>query len=164
MDLNVYSYSAGLRGRLKVFVVSVGFSATVLYRIQHSLYKKKLLIPAYAFHRLNLVLFGVDILPGAQIGGGFRMEHPVGVVIGAGAVIGEYCVIQQGVTVGARRIKENKGNQFPVIGSYVEIGTKASILGPISIGNNTIIGAHSLVLESFPENSLLVGTPAKCIK
>jgi serine O-acetyltransferase len=164
MDLKEFSYERGLRGKIWAIFFSPGFSAVFLYRIQDYLYSKRLITAAYMVYRFNLNQFGADILPGARIGGAFKLEHPVGIVIGAGVSIGDNCIMQQGVTLGARRIKAHTGNQYPTLGNNIEIGAKASVLGPIKIGDSSVIGAHALVLKSFPNNSVLIGVPAINLK
>jgi serine O-acetyltransferase len=103
---------------------------------------------------MNLNLHGIDVLPGARIGGGLRIEHPVGIVIGAGCVLGENCTIMQGVTLGVRSvIRKFNTHKYPIVGSNVFIGPNSTLLGDIIIGDNVTINAHSLVLISCPEKS-----------
>jgi len=107
------------------------------------------------------MLTGADILPGAQIGPGVRIEHPVGIVIGAGVKAGLNLTILQGVTIGASSAKKTKASSvFPVIGDRVYIGANSSVIGGIKIGSDTHIGAHTLVIRSANEKSKLFGVPA----
>jgi serine O-acetyltransferase len=160
-DLKQFSHGPHFRDKIKVFFLSSGFFCVVLVRLQNLLYNHHLLLLAYAVHHANLILTGADILPGCQIGGGLHVEHPVGIVIGAGVIIGSNCTILQGVTIGAKYVDRTNGdNKFPVIGDNVSIGAKASIIGGIIVGSNSTVGAHALVRKSAPRNSRLVGIPA----
>jgi serine O-acetyltransferase len=125
----------------------------------------RLLLPAYLVHRLNLNLHGIDILPGAVIGEGLRIDHPVGIVIGAGAKIGSGCILLQNVTIGTRYIdSKDYDNQFPVIGNNVTISAGAVILGGVVVGNNSTVGANSVVLADIQEDSTVTGVHTGEIK
>jgi serine O-acetyltransferase len=143
--------------------ISAGFTAVVIYRVQSLCYRYRLLILAYAFHRLNLSIFGIDILPGSSIGEGLRIEHPVGIVIGSGSILGSNCTVMQGVTIGLKHTVSSESDGYPTIGSNVLLGAHCSILGPITIGNESIIGAHSLAITNIPERAIAVGTPTRVI-
>lgn len=150
---------------LRILFFSNGFFSVVLYRMQDFFFRKKLIVLSYLVHRINLMITGADILPGAQIGSGLRIEHPVGIVVGAGAKIGLNVTILQGVTIGASNSKELKmSSAFPVIGDDVYIGANSSIIGGIEIGSGTHVGAHTLVIRSAEENSKLFGVPAHKFK
>ena len=99
----------------------------------------------------------IEIFYSADIGKGFKINHGVGTVIGARCKIGENCMIHQNCTIGDR-----KGGR-PTIGNNVIIYAGAMILGDITIGDNTIIGANSVVTKSCPPNSILVESPAKIV-
>jgi len=101
---------------------------------------------------------GIDIHPGAKIGKGVFIDHGMGVVIGETSVVGDYCLIYHGVTLGANTFE--KVDRHPKIGNNVTIYTGASIIGPIHIGDNSVIYAHSLVIRDAPANSTLMGAPA----
>lgn len=106
---------------------------------------------------------GIDIHPGAQIGKGVFIDHGMGVVIGETTVIGDNCLIYQGVTLGASTFE--KVDRHPKIGNNVTIFAGASIIGNIKIGDNSVVYAHSLVTRDAPPNSVLKGIPAhKTIK
>jgi serine O-acetyltransferase len=102
--------------------------------------------------------FGLEISPGADIGGGLYIAHPVGCVISA-KHIGENCSIISGVTIGMRNEWA-----FPTIGDHVFIGAGARILGGITIGNGAVIGANAVVITDVPADATFVGVPAKRIK
>jgi serine O-acetyltransferase len=103
-------------------------------------------------------LHAIDILPGASIGDGLRIDHPVGIVIGAGVKMGSGCVLLQNVTIGTRYIDSADYNdEFPVIGNNVTIGAGAVILGGVHLGDNCTIGANSVILVDVPKGSTVVG-------
>jgi len=161
-DLERYTNGPGLLDKLKISFTSIGFTTVVLIRLQSFLYRHKCVFLAYLIHHLNLVITGSDVLPGSQIGAGLRIEHPVGIVIGAGVKIGENCMIMQGVTIGVKIIERSQNDHaYPTIGDNVSIGSKASILGGISIGSNSTIGAHAVVISDAPPGSRLAGIPAR---
>ena len=152
----------GIIRALKALCLSPGLSALLLFRVQDCFFRLKLLLPAYLIHRLNINLHGIDILPGATIGGGLRIDHPVGIVIGAGARIGTDCIILQNVTVGTRFIdSKNYDNQFPKIGNRVIIGAGAVILGDVKLGDGCTIGANSVILADVPDGTTVSGLHAK---
>jgi serine O-acetyltransferase len=157
-DIKSSARSRGKFWRLKALYLSPGLSAVLLFRLQSGLFRMKLLLPAYLVHRINLNLHGIDILPGAVIGEGLRIDHPVGIVIGAGARIGSGCILLQNVTIGTRYIDSTDyDNQFPMIGNSVTIGAGAVILGRVILGNNCTVGANSVVLADVEEGSTVIG-------
>jgi serine O-acetyltransferase len=144
--------------RLKALFISPGLSAVLLFRLQDWAFKSKLLFLSYILHRINLNLHGIDILPGASIGSGLRIDHPVGIVIGAGARIGNDCILLQNVTIGTRYVDAAKyNNQFPTIGNGVTIGAGAVILGDVTLGDGCTIGANSLILADVASESTVFG-------
>jgi serine O-acetyltransferase len=143
---------------LRALYLSPGLTAVLLYRFQDSLHRKRLLLPAYFLHRVNLNLHAIDILPGATIGDGLRIDHPVGIVIGAGVKIGRGCVLLQNVTIGTRYIDSAEYNdEFPTIGNNVTIGAGAVVLGGVHLGDNCTVGANSVILADVSEGSTVIG-------
>jgi serine O-acetyltransferase len=106
-------------------------------------------------------LTGIEIHPGAKIGQKFFIDHGMGVVIGETAEIGNNVTLYHGVTLGGTTWKKIK--RHPTIGNNVVVGTGAKILGPITIGDNTRIGANSVVVSEIPPNSVVVGIPGKVV-
>jgi serine O-acetyltransferase len=102
---------------------------------------------------------GIEIHPGAQIGRRCFIDHGMGVVIGETTEIGDDVLLYQGVTLGGTG--KEKGKRHPTIGNNVVIGTGAKILGNITIGHDTKIGAGSVVIRSVPDNSTVVGVPGR---
>lgn len=106
---------------------------------------------------LSQILTGIDLPCEVQIGRRLVIEHFGGIIISGDTVLGDDVVIRNGVTIGLKRT-HNPG--APVIGNRVDIGTGAKILGPITIGDDVVIGANAVVLQDIPANSLAVGVPA----
>jgi len=164
-DLERYAEGQSRSVSIKMIFTSIGFTAVLFFRLQAFFYGKKMIILSYAVHHLNYFLTGVDILPGCVIGPGLRIDHPGGIVIGAGVRIGKNCTILQGVTLGVKNVNHQENNHlYPVLGDFVSLGAKSSVLGDVTIGSNTSVGAHALVLKSAPDYSTLVGIPAKILK
>jgi serine O-acetyltransferase len=143
---------------LKLFFSSPGLSSVFIYRIQQFLFQKNRLFLSYFFYRINLNFHSIDIVPGAEIGAGLRIDHPVGIVIGSRVVIGENCTILHGATLGTRFLRsEQYDNEFPIVGDDVNIGCNSTIIGKVVIGSRVNIGAHSLVIKSVPADMTVTG-------
>lgn len=108
---------------------------------------------------LSRFVTGIEIHPGAKIGQGVFIDHGMGVVIGETAIVGDYALIYQGVTLGGTG--KEKGKRHPTLGNGVVVGTGAKILGNIEIGDNVRIGAGSVVLRDVPSDSTVVGIPGR---
>lgn len=149
--------------RLWLGVLSPRFIPVLLCRISHALYRKRLGPLAKLFSMVNFSIFGIEIAVQCQIGPGLFLPHTQGTVIGAWS-IGANATIFQGVTLGAREIdftytKESR----PRLADGVTIGAGAKVLGGISLGAHTRIGANSVVLSDVPEGALAVGAPARVV-
>jgi len=104
---------------------------------------------------------GIEIHPGAQLGNGVFIDHGMGVVIGETAILGDYCLIYQGVTLGGTG--KDTGKRHPTLGENVVVGAGAKVLGNLSIGNNVRIGAGSVVLRDVPSQCTVVGIPGRIV-
>jgi len=104
-------------------------------------------------------LYGIELPYSAKIGQGVVIEHQHGIVVHGNAIIGDYCTIRQGVTIGNRYI--DRPTEAPVIGNNVNIGAGAKLLGNITIGDNANVGANSVVINDVPVDALVVGIPAQ---
>ncbi len=153
-------------GALRILLVKPGVQAIVFYRFYHWLYGIRLAFLAELFSRINFFFNGAEIDPTSEIGSGCRIWHSGGVVIGRGVKIGNNVSIFSNVTLGGlgHSIYHHGNQGYPEIGDNVILYTNVTILGPVKIGKNTTIGAHSLVLISIPENCMAAGSPAKIIK
>lgn len=132
-----------------------------MYKIEHILYKLKLLPFAFVIRLMMRVIFSCDIPYKAVIGDNTSFPHyALGVLIHPKVIIGDNCKILHNVTIGGRSGNHN----LPIIGNNVLIGTGAIIIGDVKVGDNSIIGAGSVVVKDVPENSVVCGNPAKIIK
>jgi len=139
------------------------FFVVLNYRIANWLFRHhvKLLPDMIKFRTMKR--YGCEIAPYAAIGGGFFLPHSVGVVIGHEVIAGDNLEVFQNVTIGSNR-KEKNGRFMPIIGNNVSIGSGAVVVGPITIGDNVIIGANSYVDKDVPSNVVVAGSPAKVIR
>lgn len=143
-----------------------GLHAIVLHRIAHWFYQGHIpFVPRLISQFARFITAGIEIHPGAKIGRRFFIDHGAGVVIGETAEIGDNVMLYHQVTLGATGWWKHRGDgrvkRHPTIEDNVTIGVGASILGPITIGHDSKIGAMSLVLESLPPHSVVVAQPGK---
>jgi len=136
--------------------------ALALHRVAHFFTKLKFYIIARFISTISRMLTQIEIHPGATIGKNLLIDHGAGVVIGETTIIGNNCTIYQGVTLGGTG--KETGKRHPTICNNVVIGSGAKILGNITIGDNSKIGANSVVLTNIPPNSTAVGIPARIVK
>lgn len=140
---------------------SKGVAAVKDYRLSHYLWVKGMPMLAKVIKNRNIKKHGCDIGFSTKIGPGFAIGHPVGVVISGGAEIGENFTVMSCVTIGAKGLNDGGA---PKIGDNVYIGTGAKVLGKISIGNNSCVGANSVVTHDVDENTVVAGVPATKIR
>lgn len=155
----VFEKDPAAKNGLEVIFAYPGFHAIFLHRINHLLWNLGLpVIPRFLSH-IGRFLTGIEIHPAAKIGPGLFIDHGMGVVIGETTEIGENVLLYQGVTLGGTG--KEKGKRHPTLGNNVTVGAGAKILGAIKIGNNSIIGANSVILKDVPDNSISVGVPGR---
>jgi serine O-acetyltransferase len=146
-----------------------GLHAIALHRVAHALYRARIpIVPRFISQFGRLWTGGIEIHPGAKIGKRFFIDHGSGVVIGETAEIGDNVMLYHQVTLGATGWWKNLGpnrriKRHPTIEDNVTIGCGASILGPVTIGRNSKIGAMALVLEDVPPDSVVVAKPAELL-
>jgi len=141
-----------------------GFHAIFLHRLTHPLYCCGIPFIPRLLSQINRFLTGIEIHPGATIGKGFFIDHGMGVVVGETAEIGENCCLFHNVTLGGTG-NVSGAKRHPTLGDNVLIGTGAILLGPITVGENTRIGANAFVFHrDVPANCTVVGVPAKIVK
>jgi len=154
----------GFRGFLEVVLCTPGFLAITCHRGLHFLHTK-LRVPVIP-RFLSLIVrwwTGIEIHPGAKIGSGFFIDHGAGVVIGETAVVGDNVTLYQGVTLGGTGNEKGK-KRHPTLESNVFVGSGAKILGPITVGANSRIGANSVVLKDVPRGATVTGMRARIVK
>lgn len=152
----------GFWGGMEILLTYAGFHAMIMHRIAHVLHTKlHLPLLPRMISQFNRFLTGIEIHPGAQIGKGLFIDHGMGVVIGETTIIGDNCVLFQGVTLGGTG--KETGKRHPTIGSNVMISAGAKVLGNLYVGDYAKIGAQSVVLKDVPANSTVVGVPGRVV-
>jgi serine O-acetyltransferase len=149
------------RSRLEVFLCYPGLWAVWVHRVSHALWRARMRLPARLLSQVARFFTGVDIHPGALLGRRLFIDHATGVVIGETAVVASDVTMYQGVTLGGTG--KGHGKRHPTICDGVFIGNNANILGNITVGENSRVGAGSVVLADVPPNSTVVGVPAHIV-
>lgn len=157
----IFERDPAARNLLEVLFCYPGLQALLFHRVAHWLHHIGLpFIPRFISH-IARFLTGIEIHPGATIGQGVFIDHGMGVVIGETAIIGDYALIYQGVTLGGTG--KESGKRHPTLGENVVVGAGAKVLGNLQIGNNVRIGAGSVVLRDVPSNCTVVGIPGRIV-
>ncbi|MHC5726766.1 MAG: serine O-acetyltransferase [Nostoc sp.] len=157
----IFERDPAARNWLEVLFCYPGLQALIFHRLAHWLYTLGLpFIPRLISH-LARFLTGIEIHPGAAIGQSVFIDHGMGVVIGETAIVGNYALIYQGVTLGGTG--KECGKRHPTVGENVVFGAGSKVLGNIEIGNNVRIGAGSVVLRDVPSDCTVVGVPGRII-
>jgi serine O-acetyltransferase len=157
----VFERDPAARSTLEVILTYSGLHAIWLYRISHAMWRNKWYTLGRIVSQFARFLTGIEIHPGAVIGKNLFIDHGMGVVVGETCEIGDNVTIYQGVTLGGTG--KEKGKRHPTIGNNVVIATGAKVLGSMKIGDNSKIGAGSVVLQEVPPNSTVVGIPGRIV-
>ncbi|CAB0732238.1 serine O-acetyltransferase [Corynebacterium diphtheriae] len=155
---NAREHDPAARSDAENAIVYSGFHAIWSHRIAHALWQKNLKGPARILAQFTRFLTGVEIHPGATIGRRFFIDHGMGIVIGETAEIGDGVMLYHGVTLGGQVLTQTK--RHPTVEDDVVIGAGAKVLGPITIGKGSAIGANAVVTKDVPANHIAVGIPA----
>jgi len=158
----VFERDPAARSVREVLLCYPGLHALLFHRVAHWLWTHGWLTLARYGSHLGRFLTGIEIHPGARIGPGFFIDHGMGVVIGETTEIGENCTLYQGVTLGGTSLKKEK--RHPTLGDNVVVGAGAKILGAITIGDHSKVGAGSVVVTEVPSNSTVVGIPGRVVQ
>lgn len=150
------------RSKLSIFLLYPGVHAIINHRIAHWFYKKKHYFIARAVSQHSRRRTGIEIHPGAEIGKRLVIDHGMGIVIGETAIIGDDCLLYQGVTLGGSG--KEKGKRHPTLGNNVLVGCGAKILGSFKVGDNSRIAANAVVLNEVPDHATAVGVPARIVR
>lgn len=150
------------RNKLEVILTYPGIRAIIWHRVSHFFYRHKLYLFARIISQCTRFWTGIEIHPGAKIGGGFFIDHGMGVVIGETCEIGTNVTLYQGVTLGGTG--KDVGKRHPTIGNDVLIGVGAKVLGPFKVGDGAKIGAGTIVLNEVPPNCTVVGNPGRLVR
>ncbi|QQE74650.1 serine O-acetyltransferase [Brevibacillus composti] len=155
----VFERDPAARSTFEVVLTYSGLHAIWGHRISHKLWKAGWFTLARVVSQVTRFFTGIEIHPGATIGKGLFIDHGMGVVIGETCEIGDNVTIYQGVTLGGTG--KEKGKRHPTVGNNVIIASGAKVLGSFKIGDNSKIGAGSVVLQEVPPNSTVVGIPGR---
>ena len=157
----IFDRDPAARNWLEVLFCYPGLQALLFHRFAHWLYLLGIpFIPRLISHFARFIT-GIEIHPGATIGHSVFIDHGMGVVIGETAIVGDYALIYQGVTLGGTG--KESGKRHPTLGENVVVGAGAKVLGNIQIGNNVRIGAGSVVLRDVPSDCTVVGIPGRVL-
>ena len=155
----VFDRDPAARSTLEVFFCYPGLHAIWFYRLGHWFWTHRLYFLGRLTSHLGRFFTGIEIHPGATIGAGFFIDHGMGVVIGETTEIGDNVTLYHGVTLGG--VSWRKEKRHPTIGDHVVVGAGAKVLGPITIGEHSRIGANSVVVKDVPPHSVVVGVPGR---
>lgn len=158
---SVFERDPAARSLVEVLLCYPGLWAVWIHRIAHRLWRAKLRLAARFLSQVGRFLTGVDIHPGATLGHRLFIDHATGVVIGETAIVGDDVTMYQGVTLGGTG--KQQGKRHPTVCDGVFIGNNANLLGNITVGENSRVGAGSVVLTDVPPNSTVVGVPAHIV-
>ena len=147
------------RSRLEVVLTYPGFHAVMIHRLAHAAWARGWHLLGRMLSHLGRFLTGIEIHPGARVGRYLFIDHGMGVVIGETSEIGENVTLLQGVTLGGTSLKREK--RHPTLGNNVVVGAGAKIIGAFTIGDNSRIGAGSVVVREVPPNAVVVGVPGR---
>lgn len=157
----IFERDPAARNAFEVLFCYPGLQALWLHRFAHSLHRMGLPFVPRLISHISRFITGIEIHPGAQIGHSVFIDHGMGVVIGETAIIGNACLIYQGVTLGGTG--KESGKRHPTLDNNVVVGAGAKVLGNIQLGNNVRIGAGSVVLRDVPADCTVVGIPGRIV-
>lgn len=149
------------RNAATVALLYPGVHAIWAHRVSHALWTRGVHFPARAISQASRFATNIEIHPGAKLGSGVFIDHGAGVVIGETAVVGEDCTIYHGVTLGGTTLGKEK--RHPTIGDRVTVGAGAKVLGNLTVGDDSRIGANAVLVRSVDHNSVVVGVPGQVV-
>jgi serine O-acetyltransferase len=158
----IFQRDPAARSTWEVAIAYPGFHAILIYRLAHWVWQRKLTTLARFVSHVGRFLTGIEIHPGAKIGRRFFIDHGMGVVIGETSEIGDDVTIYQGVTLGGTSTEPIK--RHPTIEDSVTIFSGAAVLGPVTVGRHSRVGAGSVLVTSVPQHSTVVGIPGRVVK
>lgn len=149
------------RSSVEVALLYPGVHAVWAHRVSHALWRRGALLPARAVSQTARFITGIEIHPAATIGPGLFIDHGAGVVIGETAEVGCDVTLYHGVTLGGTNLQT--GKRHPTIGDRVTVGAGAKVLGPLTVGHDSRIGANAVLVRSVDSHSVVVGVPGQVI-
>ena len=158
---NARDHDPAARSDIENAIVYSGLHAIWAHRVAHALWVRGWKAPARVLAQFTRFLTGVEIHPGAKIGRRFFIDHGMGIVIGETAEIGDGVMLYHGVTLGGQVLTQTK--RHPTVEDDVTIGAGAKILGPITIGHGSAVGANAVVTKDVPSEHIAIGIPARTL-
>ena len=149
-------------GAVEILSSWAGVQALLAHRVSHALYEVGVPLAPRTIAFASRAVTGIEIHPAASIGEDFFIDHGAGVVIGETAEIGDRVTLYQGVTLGGTGFA--RGKRHPTVQDDVTIGSGAKLLGPVTVGHGAKVGANTVVIESVPPNSTVVGNPGHPVR
>ena len=157
----IFEQDPAARSYIEVMLTYAGLHAIWAHRLVLFFFKNKFFFIARALSQVSRFLTGIEIHPGAVIGRRLFIDHGMGVVVGETCEIGNDVTLYQGVTLGGTG--KERGKRHPTLADNVLVATGAKVLGSITVGENSKVGAGSVVLKDVPANSTVVGIPGKVV-
>ena len=158
---SIFDRDPAARSTLELLLAYPGLRAVRAHRTEHWLWEHGFKLLARWLSNVTRFWTGIEIHPGARIGNSFFIDHGMGVVIGETAIVGNSVTIYHGVTLGGTSME--KGKRHPTVEDEVVIGAGAKVLGNITVGAHSRIGANAVVVKSVPPNSIVVGVPGQIV-
>ena len=149
------------RHALEVLLVYPGLHALWLHRVAHAMWRRGLVLAPRLLAHANRRWTGIEIHPGACFGRRVFIDHGMGIVIGETATVGDDCLLYKGVVLGGTSLERKE--RHPTLGRGVVVGTNASVLGPIHLGDGAKVGSNSVVIRDVPEGATVVGVPGRVV-
>jgi serine O-acetyltransferase len=149
-------------GTLEILTGWAGVQALLAHRVAHALWESEVPLVPRTIAYTSRSVTGVEIHPAARIGSDFFIDHGSGVVIGETAEIGDRVTLYQGVTLGGTGFA--RGKRHPTLEDDVTVGSGAKLLGPVTVGRNSKVGANTVVIEDVPEHTTVVGNPGHPVR
>ncbi|GAB3624385.1 hypothetical protein GCM10027418_24690 [Mariniluteicoccus endophyticus] len=159
---NARTNDPAARSTAELLLAYPGLHAVWMHRVAHALWTDGAHLSARLLSHVNRALTGIEIHPGATIGRRFFIDHGMGVVIGETAVIGDDCMLYNGVNLGGVTLQKVK--RHPTLEDGVKVGAGARILGPITVGQGARIGANAVVTKDVPAAATVVGVPGRVLE
>jgi serine O-acetyltransferase len=157
----VFEHDPAANNVFEVLLAYPGFHARQYHRLAHTLFRWHVPVLPRLISHVSRFLTGIEIHPGARIGEGFFIDHGMGVVIGETSEIGDNVTLYQGVTLGGT--SQQKAKRHPTLGNDVVVGVGAQVIGAVTIGEGSKIGAGSVVITSVPPHATVVGVPGRVV-
>jgi serine O-acetyltransferase len=158
---STYAHDPAAVNLCEILLAYPGFHARQWHRLAHTLHNWHVPILPRLVSHCSRFWTGIEIHPGATLGEGVFIDHGMGVVIGETSIIGDNCVLYQGVSLGGTSLQRKK--RHPTLGKNVVVGAGAQVIGNVTIGDNSKIGAGSVVINSVPPNATVVGVPGRVV-